>query len=69
MDGSCGRLTPAKQETDKLAQKKDAAFYQGQITGARFFIRSVLPVAQARMAVIQAGDTSALDMAESAFGA
>jgi hypothetical protein len=28
----------------------------------------VLPVAQAKMAVIQAGDTSALDMADTAFG-
>jgi hypothetical protein len=63
------RADTAKQKLTNSPKKKDAAFYQGQITGARFFIRSVLPVAQARMAVIQAGDTSALDMAESAFGA
>ncbi len=32
------------------------------------YIQSVLPVAQAKMAVIQTGDTSALDMADAAFG-
>ncbi|MFN2437065.1 MAG: acyl-CoA dehydrogenase C-terminal domain-containing protein [Desulfotignum sp.] len=50
-------------------KKKDAVFYQGQITGARFFIHTILPVAQAKMAVIQTADTSALDMADAAFGA
>jgi alkylation response protein AidB-like acyl-CoA dehydrogenase len=63
------RAVTAKQKLADSPGKKDAAFYQGQVTGARFFIRSVLPVAQARMAVIQAGDTSALDMTEAAFGA
>jgi alkylation response protein AidB-like acyl-CoA dehydrogenase len=62
------RAVIAAQKLSDNPKKKDAAFYQGQITGARFFIRTVLPVAQAKMAVIQAGDTSALDMADAAFG-
>jgi alkylation response protein AidB-like acyl-CoA dehydrogenase len=62
------RAVTASQKLADNPKKKDAAFYQGQVLGARFFINTVLPVAQAKMAVIQAGDTSALDMAEASFG-
>jgi alkylation response protein AidB-like acyl-CoA dehydrogenase len=62
------RAAIASQKLADNPKKKDAAFYQGQVTGARFFINTVLPVAQAKMAVIQAGDSSALDMAEASFG-
>ncbi|HSL61320.1 MAG TPA: acyl-CoA dehydrogenase [Desulfotignum sp.] len=63
------RAVTASRKLADNPKKKDTAFYQGQVTGARFFINTVLPVAQAKMAVIQAGDTSALDMAEASFGA
>jgi alkylation response protein AidB-like acyl-CoA dehydrogenase len=62
------RAVTAREKLAGSPGKKEAVFYQGQITGARFFIRTVLPVAQAKMAVIQTGDTSALDMAEAGFG-
>ena len=62
------RAVTARERLAGSPKKKDAVFYQGQITGARFFIRTILPVAQAKMAVIQTGDTSALDMADAAFG-
>jgi hypothetical protein len=62
------RAVTAKQKLGGSPRKKDVTFYQGQVIGARFFIRTVLPVAQAKMAVIQTGDTSAIDMTESAFG-
>ncbi|EMS78925.1 acyl-CoA dehydrogenase [Desulfotignum phosphitoxidans] len=62
------RAVIAARKLGDNPKKKDTAFYQGQVTGARFFISTVLPVAQAKMAVIQAGDTSALDMADTAFG-
>jgi hypothetical protein len=62
------RAVTAAQKLAENPKKKDQAFYQGQITGARFFINTMLPAAQARMAVIQTGDTSALDMAEASFG-
>ncbi|MGM0394037.1 MAG: acyl-CoA dehydrogenase [Thermodesulfobacteriota bacterium] len=62
------RAVTAREKLAGSPKKKDAVFYQGQITGARFFIRTILPVAQAKMAVIQTGDTSALDMAEAGFG-
>jgi hypothetical protein len=63
------RAVIAARKLGDNPKKKDTAFYQGQVTGARFFICTVLPVAQAKMAVIQAGDTSALDMADTSFGA
>ncbi len=62
------RAVTAKKKLADTLKKKDVTFYQGQVTGARFYIQSVLPVAQAKMAVIQTGDTSALDMADAAFG-
>jgi alkylation response protein AidB-like acyl-CoA dehydrogenase len=62
------RAVTARKKLAGSPGKKDVVFYQGQITGTRFFIRTVLPVAQAKMAVIQSGDASALDMAEAAFG-
>ncbi|MEE4364105.1 MAG: acyl-CoA dehydrogenase [Desulfotignum sp.] len=62
------RAVTAAQKLAENPKKKDLAFYQGQITGARFFINTMLPVAQAKMAVIQTGDTSALDMDEASFG-
>ena len=62
------RAVTAAQKLAENPKKKDLAFYQGQVTGARFFINTMLPVAQAKMAVIQNGDTSALDMNEASFG-
>jgi alkylation response protein AidB-like acyl-CoA dehydrogenase len=49
-------------------QKKDVAFYEGQIAGAGHFIRSVLPVTLGKMAVILEGDTTVLELSEAAFG-
>jgi hypothetical protein len=62
------RAVTASRKLADTPPKKEAAFYQGQIIGARFFIRTVLPVAQAKMAVIQAGDSGAMDMPEASFG-
>ncbi|MCF8090901.1 MAG: acyl-CoA dehydrogenase [Desulfotignum sp.] len=62
------RAVTAAQKLAENPKKKDLAFYQGQVTGARFFINTMLPVAQAKIAVIQNSDTSALDMNEASFG-
>ncbi|MGE0084565.1 MAG: acyl-CoA dehydrogenase [Desulfococcaceae bacterium] len=50
------------------AKKKDAAFYEGQIAGARFFIRSVLPTGIGKMNVITSNDSTAVDISDDAFG-
>ncbi|MDT8377623.1 MAG: acyl-CoA dehydrogenase [Desulfotignum sp.] len=62
------RAVTAGRKLADTPPKKEAAFYQGQIIGARFFIRTVLPAAQAKMAVIQAGESGAMDMPEASFG-
>ena len=63
------RATVAAGQLEKGAGKKDRAFYEGQMAGARFFIRTVLPLSLGRMDVILSGDSVVVDMAEEAFGA
>jgi len=45
----------------------NAAYYQGQIQSARFFIESVLPVSQGKMDSILSGCSAAVDIPENAF--
>jgi alkylation response protein AidB-like acyl-CoA dehydrogenase len=63
------RAVVAAGQLEKGAGKKDRAFYEGQLAGARFFIRTVLPLSLGRMDVILTGDSVAVDMADEAFGA
>lgn len=62
------RATVAAKALEKGAKKKDAAFYDGQVFGARYFIRSVLPVTLGRMASIMASDNAINEIADEAFG-
>jgi hypothetical protein len=50
------------------AKEKDAAFYEGQLKGAEFFVQTMLPVALGRMEAILSGSSVAIDMSEDAFG-
>ncbi len=54
---------PAKEK-----KKKDAAFYEGQIKSAEYFINSILPVALGKMDAILAADNAVVDIPEDAFG-
>lgn len=45
----------------------DHAFYQGKIASARFFLNNIVPEVENTLTVIKAGDTSALDLDQSAF--
>lgn len=51
----------------KKTSKKDQALYEGIITCARFYMEAVLPVAQGRMASIQALSDAAVNMDEASF--
>ena len=62
------RATIATQKLADKPKNKDISFYEGQLSSARFFINSVLPVAKGKMEVIMTGDTAALDISEEAFG-
>lgn len=55
-------------EIDKIYKKNaNAAYYQGQIQSAKFFIESVLPVSQGRMDSILSGCSAAVDIPENSF--
>ncbi|GBC62556.1 acyl-CoA dehydrogenase [Desulfonema ishimotonii] len=62
------RASIAAQKLEKGAKKKDTPFYEGQMAGARFFIRTVLPVSLGKMDVISGGDSIAADISDDAFG-
>jgi hypothetical protein len=52
----------------KIAQNKDAAFYDGQLKAAEFFIYSMLPATMGKMNAIAAPHPAAIDIHEKSFG-
>ena len=58
-----------KEKRSKTLKKdKNAAFYDGQIQSARYYINSVLPITLGRLAAVRAGDDAALQISERGFG-
>ena len=55
-------------EAKSKGKKKDAAFYDGQIKTAAYYMRSVLPVTMGKMESIKICDSSIVDMNEKSFG-
>ncbi len=62
------RAVVADRKLGENPKKKDVDFYTGQVSSARFFIRTILPVTQGKIAAILANDTVAVDMSDAAFG-
>jgi alkylation response protein AidB-like acyl-CoA dehydrogenase len=67
------RLAALLQDADdpaaRIATNKEAAFYDGQIKAATYFIRSQLPVTEGKINAILEGDAAAiLEAAEHSFG-
>jgi hypothetical protein len=58
----------SKARQARAAKNKDAAFYEGQLQSARYFINSILPITMGKMNAIKAGDPAAVDIPESSFG-
>ena len=63
------RAVVAAQKLEGTPKKKDMDFYEGQISSARFFITSVLPVTRGKIGAILAGDAVVNQMSDAAFGA
>ncbi len=62
-------LWRAVAAAEKLEGKtKDAAFYEGQLKSAEFFVNMILPVTMGKMDAIQITNTAAMDIAEESFG-
>jgi alkylation response protein AidB-like acyl-CoA dehydrogenase len=52
----------------KVAKNKDAAFYDGQLKSAEFFIHTILPTTLGKMNSIMAGNPAAIKIHERSFG-
>jgi alkylation response protein AidB-like acyl-CoA dehydrogenase len=62
------RATVAAAALGNGAKKKEAAFYEGQLKSAEFFIHTILPVTNGRMKAILETHGAAVDISEAAFG-
>jgi hypothetical protein len=67
------RLAALLQDADdpavRIAANREAAFYDGQIKAATYFIRGQLPVTEGKINAILDGDAAAiLEAAEHSFG-
>jgi alkylation response protein AidB-like acyl-CoA dehydrogenase len=50
------------------AQKKDKAYYEGQVKSAEFFIHTILPVTLGKMNAVLKTSGSAMEISEASFG-
>ena len=57
-----------KDRQAKAAKSREAAYYEGQLQSARYFINSILPITMGKMNAIEAGEPAAVDILESSFG-
>ena len=57
-----------KARQEKADKNKDAAFYEGQLQSAKYFINSILPITMGKMNAIEAGDAATVEIPEAAFG-
>jgi alkylation response protein AidB-like acyl-CoA dehydrogenase len=62
------RAAAAATALEKGAKKKDAAFYEGQLKSAEFFIHTILPVTNGKMKAILETNGAIVDIPEAAFG-
>jgi alkylation response protein AidB-like acyl-CoA dehydrogenase len=58
----------AQAVKQKVAKNKDAAFYDGQLKSAEFFIHTILPVTLGKMNAVMAGNPAAVEIDEKSFG-
>ena len=61
------QATVAQAALDAGASPADADFYTGKLAVARWFARNVLPELSARRAIVEAADTSLMEVPEAAF--
>jgi len=52
----------------KAEKNKDAAFYEGQLKTARFFIKTIVPVTMGKLDAIEGLEGAAVEMLEPSFG-
>jgi hypothetical protein len=62
------RAAIACKKLEEGAKKKDAAFYQGQIKSAEFFIYSIIPITVGKIKAILTTNGAAVDIDDKSFG-
>ncbi len=62
------RATIAAQKLKKEVKKKVAAFYEGQLKSAEFFLNSILPISLGKMKTILVSNGAAVEISEDSFG-
>jgi hypothetical protein len=65
LDALCAE---AADPSELIAGNRQAAFYDGQIRTARFFIRSLLPVTRGRIEAVVNGEGAAVEVDDKGFG-
>ena len=55
------------QRNEFLSRDKQAAFYDGKVHSARFFIRNVLPGVDGQATALKSGDLSSMTIHEAGF--
>jgi hypothetical protein len=53
---------------ETVSKNKDAAFYDGQLKTAEYFIRAVLPITMGRLNAIAGTCAAAVEIHENSFG-
>jgi hypothetical protein len=53
---------------EKINKNKNAAFYEGQVRSAEYFIQAILPVTLGKMAAIEAASKAIVEIPEVSFG-
>jgi hypothetical protein len=67
LEKRAGSLDPAARSA-KASKNKEAAFYEGVLQSARYYINAVLPGTMGQVKAIKAGDASTIEIPEAAFG-
>ena len=57
-----------EEKAKKINSNKNAAFYQGQINSAQYFIETILPITLGKMDSIKVSSSSVVDIPEVSFG-
>jgi hypothetical protein len=56
------------ERLEKINKNKNAAFYEGQIKSAEYFIEAILPATLGKMSAIKNSSSAVIDIPEASFG-
>ncbi len=57
-----------EERLEKIVKNKNAAFYEGQIRSAEYFIENILPITLGSINSIRSNSKAVVDIPEASFG-